>query len=60
MRSDKQVREEVQETLDQDPNISARDIAVAVRCARRQRGRRQSASPQQRRAYSRSRIELKS
>jgi osmotically-inducible protein OsmY len=31
MRSDQQIREEVQETLDQDPKISARDIAVAVR-----------------------------
>ena len=31
MRSDHQIREEVQETLDQDPKISARDIAVAVR-----------------------------
>ena len=31
MRSDKQIREEVQETVDQDPKISARDIAVAVR-----------------------------
>jgi osmotically-inducible protein OsmY len=31
MRSDRQIREEVQETLDQDPKISARDIAVAVR-----------------------------
>ena len=31
MRSDLQIREEVQETLDQDPKISARDIAVAVR-----------------------------
>jgi osmotically-inducible protein OsmY len=31
MRSDPQIREEVQQTLDQDPKISARDIAVAVR-----------------------------
>jgi osmotically-inducible protein OsmY len=31
MRSDQQIREEVQETLDRDPKISARDIAVAVR-----------------------------
>jgi osmotically-inducible protein OsmY len=31
MRSDQQIRAEVQETLDQDPKISARDIAVAVR-----------------------------
>jgi osmotically-inducible protein OsmY len=31
MRSDQQIREEVQETLDRDPKIGARDIAVAVR-----------------------------
>ena len=31
MRSDQQIREEVQETLDHDLKISARDIAVAVR-----------------------------
>jgi osmotically-inducible protein OsmY len=31
MRSDQQIREEVQQALDQDPKISARDIAVAVR-----------------------------
>src|ERR1700755_147925 len=31
MRSDKQIRAEVQETLDRDPKISDRDIAVAVR-----------------------------
>jgi osmotically-inducible protein OsmY len=31
MRSDQQIREEVEETLDHDPKISARDIAVAVR-----------------------------
>jgi len=31
MRSDQQIREEVQQVLDQDPKISARDIAVAVR-----------------------------
>lgn len=31
MRSDQQIREEVQRILDQDPKISTRDIAIAVR-----------------------------
>jgi osmotically-inducible protein OsmY len=31
MRSDQQIREEVQQTLDEDPKVSGRDIAVAVR-----------------------------
>ena len=31
MRSDQQIREEVQQTLDEDPRVSARDIAVAAR-----------------------------
>jgi osmotically-inducible protein OsmY len=30
MRSDQQIRDEVQQTLDENPKVSARDIAVAV------------------------------
>jgi osmotically-inducible protein OsmY len=31
MRSDQQIREDIQQILDQDPKIGARDIAIAVR-----------------------------